>query len=263
MPTEKDFKRLVRQRMADTGERYTDARAALDTRPDPLDPRIRWVEQLAEVGRAPEAFELLRALPERALRRVAVAGLAHESWRVRRACCRLLDDLTLTPESSAALETCLDDPHPRVRRNALHTLSCDACKPDGQCVDTQALFERAARDTNAGVRKMVAGTLEWKHDEPWAEELMEHFAATDASAEIRRCAEKGLARIERQRRTDAARRALPEELVRKTERHRGKWVAIAGGTIIGAEAYAGALRRIIKGKGATDAELYWVSRGPD
>lgn len=263
MPTDKDFKRLVRQRMADTGERYTEARAALDTRPEPLDPRIRWIEHLADVERAAEAFDLLEALPESTLRRLALAGLDHESWRVRRACCRLLDDLTLTPESIAALESCLDDPHPRVRRNALHTLSCDRCKPDGQCLDIRALFERAARDTNAGVRKMVAGTFEWKHDEPWAEALMQHFVATDPSNEIRRSAEKGLARIERQRRTDAERRALPADLVRKTERHRGKWVAIAGGTIIGAEAYAGALRRIIKGKGATDAKLYWVSPEAD
>ncbi|MDQ1401963.1 MAG: hypothetical protein QOG03_279 [Actinomycetota bacterium] len=35
MPRDKDFKKLVRQRMHDTGERYTDARAAID--PDHTD----------------------------------------------------------------------------------------------------------------------------------------------------------------------------------------------------------------------------------
>lgn len=39
MPTDKDFKRLIRQRVADTGERYTQARAALMTGHQPDRPQ--------------------------------------------------------------------------------------------------------------------------------------------------------------------------------------------------------------------------------
>lgn len=34
MPQDKDFKRLVRQRMSETGERYTSARSALESEQD-------------------------------------------------------------------------------------------------------------------------------------------------------------------------------------------------------------------------------------
>lgn len=258
MPKEQDFKRLVRQRMAVTGERYTAARAALDRRVERSGSARRWVDLLAMPEHAQGAFRLLEALPGSELVALAVDGLRHPDWRVRRACCRLLDDLALTSESVVALEARLEDEHPAVRRNALHTLACDRCKPDGRCLDARSLFERLLDDPSASVRKMVVGSLEWKHNEPWAEALLERAARDDRSAQLRESARKGLARLERQRRSDEARRALRDDVRRKTERHPGKWVAIDGDTIIGVEAFQGGLRRIIKGKRATDAQIYWV-----
>src|SRR5205807_2585503 len=91
MPRDKDFKRIVRRRMAGTGEPYSAARAALD--PDAAARRreiARWLEALGDPERAAAALAALGALPAADRRRVAVGGLERPSWRVRRACCRLL-----------------------------------------------------------------------------------------------------------------------------------------------------------------------------
>src|SRR5437016_314471 len=110
MPQDRDFKRLVRRRMALTGERYTAARAALDPQPPaPGRDVARWVEELASPAHAMAAYGALRGLPAERLRPAALSGLDHPSWRVRRSCCRLLDDLVLTDETTAALERRLAD----------------------------------------------------------------------------------------------------------------------------------------------------------
>ena len=57
----------------------------------------------------------------------------------------------------SAILTALDDPVPRVRRNAAHALGCVACKPnwDRGLPDSalQRLSELAANDPNGKVRK--------------------------------------------------------------------------------------------------------------
>ena len=267
MPTNKDFKRLVRRRAALTGETYTAARAALDAvsgsklagQPPPTLP-ARWIELLADRDHALGAFALLKALPEDRLRPLVVAASAHPEWRVRRHCCRLLDDLTLTDESLKALTARLDDEHPKVRRAALHSLACERCKPDGCALDVRPLFERMIDDPSAGVRSTVVGPLSWRNDTEWARPLLERVAASDRSAELRALARHGLDRLDRKVHTDAARRELSEELRRKTERHVGKWVAVADGRIIGVDAFEGGLRRVIKGTAHSgEANVYWVA----
>ena len=267
MPTNKDFKRIVRRRAAETGETYTAARAALadgspsgsTSLPPPSLPE-RWLELLAERDHALGAFSLLKALPEDRLRPLAVAATGHADWRVRRHGCRLLDDLALTDDSLVALTTCLSDDHPKVRRAALHSLACERCKPDGCALDTRPLFERMIEDPNASVRSAVVGPLSWRNDVEWAQPLLERIAESDRSAELRTLARQGLTRLARQEQTDAARRALPEALRRKTERHRGKWVAVADGRIIGVDVFEGGLRRVIKGTAHDgEAAVYWVA----
>ena len=271
MPENKDFKRIVRRRAAATGETYTAARAAIAGMPPttatspttglaaPSRPQ-RWLELLAERDHAPGAFSLLRALPEDELRPLAVTATTHADWRVRRHGCRLLDDLTLTDESLVALTTCLQDDHPKVRRAALHSLACERCKPDGCALDTRLLFERMITDPSASVRAMVVGPLSWRNDAAWATPLLERVAESDRSAELRSLARQGLARLARQDATDAARRELPDDLRRKTERHPGKWVAVADGRIIGVDVFEGGLRRVIKGTAHDgEAAVYWVA----
>ena len=269
MPTDKDFKRRVRQRAAATGERYTEARAALaagrtppTATPAASEPQ-RWLALLGVPGQAEGAFALLQALPEDELRPLVLGAVTDADWRIRRSCCRLLDDLTLTPESIAALTARLDDVHPKVRRAALHSLACERCKPDGCALDIRPLFARMARDPSAAVRSMVVGTLSWQNDSAWAAPIFAEAAASDPSAEVRALAAHGLARLAEQARSEEARRALPEELRRKTERHTGKWVAVADGRIIGVQAYEGGLRRIIKGyRSRGEAAVYWVAPPP-
>ena len=260
MPTDKDFKRLIRQRMATTGERYTDARNALvvespQAAKATADVTERWIELLADPVQNQGAFALLEALPAPQLRPLAIAGTRHADARVRRRSCRLLDDLALTDESIAALEVCATDPDPRVRQAALHTLSCEHCKPDGVCLDQRAIAERAANDASAKVRRGVVMTLSWNPalSDEWAVAISTRFL-DDPSAEIRRYAQAALDRIDRQRRTDEQRRRLPEPLRTKTERHPGKWVAIIDGSIAAVNPPPSWRRR------HPDAQLYFVGQ---
>lgn len=55
-------------------------------------------------------------------------AFTHGDWRVRRECAAYMDhhaDNTCVPVLLKALK----DPNQKVRRNAIHSLSCDRCKP--------------------------------------------------------------------------------------------------------------------------------------
>ena len=188
MAKDHDFKHLVRERMQDTGERYTEARAALAGQRDAGDrvvsDRTRsLLGQLADVGLAAASRDHLARLPEPERRAAAIEGLRHESWRVRRTCAQLLDRVDLTPESVAALTRALEDEHPQVRRKAVHTLTCENCKPNGCAVDVRPVFERAIGDPSSLVRSMVVHvcTLHF-FDRQWAIDLVAGVAASDKSA---------------------------------------------------------------------------------
>lgn len=267
MPKDKDFKRLIRERMAATGERYTVARRTIErpsstsTAPPAGETVRRWIELLAQRDQAQAAFHRLKCLEPEQLRPATIAGTTHADWRVRRNCCRLLDDLTLTQASIRALTACLDDPEPRVRQAALHSLSCVHCKPDGCVLDYRPLFERMVQDPNAKVRAGVVGLLAWNQSfvEPWAVRLLETTAGDDPSAKLQGYARRGLTRIERQRATDAARRSLPPDLRQKTERHPGKWVAIVDGRIVTAHWSPGQIRRHTRAFAHETVDIYWVA----
>jgi hypothetical protein len=227
MPIDKDLKRLVRARMAATNENYTTAHAALVPPVRRVDLRAL-VSRLAAPVTAQAAATALKTQPPERLVPALVAGLESNEWRVRRSCCRLLDDLDFTPESLAALLRALDDPDPRVRRSALHTLSCQHCKPSGCAVEIQPLFDRMARDPNRRVRDAVLNPLGWQRHGPWAEQLMEYMAVNDPSEKLRENARGILAMKALERAADAERRRLPERLRLKTERHPFQWVALDG-----------------------------------
>jgi hypothetical protein len=231
MPIDKDLKRLVRARMAATRENYTTARAAL-VPPVPRTDLSVLVSQLADPATARLAEEALEAQPPERLVPALVTGLASPEWRVRRTCCRLLDDLDFTPESLAALQRALEDPNPRVRRAALHTLSCQHCKPSGCALDVRPLFERMVRDPSRKVRAAVVGPLGWQHHGRWAERLVERVAAEDPSEWLRGVAQRALAGKALERAADHERRRLPERLRLKTERHPLKWVALDGERLV-------------------------------
>ena len=88
-------------------------------------------------------------------------GLSHESPVVRRCCLELLDQHP-DPGAVPHILTCLEDPVPRVRWHAVHTLLCDACKP-GHSFLGEAVAARlravAEDDPNPKVRNYARRSL--------------------------------------------------------------------------------------------------------
>jgi hypothetical protein len=237
MPKDHDFKRLVRARMDQRGERYTRARAALAAErgaPDPLvSDRTRSIlGQLADIELAESSRRYLERLPEPERRAAAIEGLRHPNWRVRRTAALLLDRVDLTAESVAALTRALDDEHPQVRRKAVHSLSCEQCKPNSCVVDIRPLFERVIADRSRLVRSMVLHVCSLHFlNRQWAVDLLAQAAAADPSAKLRAQAETVIRQLCWAWESDDRRRDLPPDLVRKTERHPGRLVAIRDGRI--------------------------------
>ena len=262
MPQDHDFKRLVRARMADTGERYTQARAALAAQRDAGDRNISdrtrsLLGQLADAGLAAVSRDHLERLPEPERRAAAIEGLRHESWRVRRTCALLLDRVDLTPESVAALTRALDDEHPQVRRKAVHTLTCENCKPNGCAVDVRPVFERAIGDPSVLVRSMVVHlvTLHF-FDQQWAVDLVAAVAASDKSANQREWAADWIRRLRECWDSDDRRRELEPDVVARTGRHGGRWIVIRDGRVV---ADAGKAGRIYGRELAAGGRKYWVA----
>ena len=237
MPKDHDFKRLVRARMDQTGERYTQARAALAAEqgaPDPLvSDRTRSIlGQLANIELAEAGCRYLEQLAEPQRRAAAIEGLDHRDWRVRRTSALLLDKVDLTAESIAALPRAIDDEHPQVRRKAVHSLSCEQCKPDSCVVDVRPLFERVIADRSRLVRSMVVHVCSLHFlDRQWAIDLLARVAAADPSAKLRSDAETVIRQLRWAWESEDRRRDLPPDLVRKTERHPGRFVTIRDGRI--------------------------------
>jgi hypothetical protein len=257
MPKDKDLKRLVRDRMVRTGENYTTAHATLagpasSATASDFDP---WLTELALPDRHDEAYAALSQLPAARRHDAAIAGLDHESWRTRRSAARLLDDLDLTESSIRALTAALADPHPRVRRAALHTLICAHCKPQGCPFDPRPILERMAADRSRLVRETVLGPLTWRGTDDWTVRMLEAFAQSDPSPRLQEHARRGLERVESMRALDQRRQDLPAVLRAVTERHAGKWVAVANGSVVAAGPHLGSVRRALR---STDGVLYWV-----
>ncbi len=63
------------------------------------------------------------------------------------------------------------------------------------------------------------------------------------------------------RHSDEARRRLPADPVAKTERHKGKFVAVSEGRIIDAGRHSAAMVRTARKHGHDEVEVYWVTPG--
>jgi hypothetical protein len=269
MPQDKDFKRLVRSRMAQTGERYTQARLAVlrdrqcrravggSSADDLADELLSLMTHPGVPGVENEGFLRAQALPPDECRRIATRGLRHESWRVRRRCARLLDDLTLTDESIAAMTAALRDDHPGVRQAALHSLVCEHCKPDGCALDVRSIAASMFGDSNAAVRRQAVGAFR-SIDGDDVLDVLRRLASADPSARVREMARELIEDSERRIAADAVRRDLSEELRRKTERHPGEWVGIVDGRIITAHRFPGRVRRHIRATPHKEALMVWV-----
>lgn len=115
------------------------------------------------------------------------AGLSHPHWRVRRNCCRFLDH-HFDPNATDALIRCLTDRNRKVRQQALHALSCDACKPgagpEGRDI-IGYMIERLHTDASVRVRRFAAISLIQLKDEQRVREALGR-ARSDPDAIVRR-----------------------------------------------------------------------------
>jgi hypothetical protein len=88
-------------------------------------------------------------------------GLNHSEPRVRYNCAGALDHLA-DERCTEPLRQLLNDPVPRVRRAALHSLSCDACKisplPNRDAL-TDKIMQMALKDSSIRVRRVAADSL--------------------------------------------------------------------------------------------------------
>ncbi len=120
------------------------------------------VEALRGVAGGVTATHLRRAQLTPAAFDAVLEGLADSNPRVRWWCVQVLDHVA-DPRAVEAIASLLDDPVPRVRRNAAHALGCVACKPQWSGAlppqVTEKLIGLATQDPNMKVRNEVALAL--------------------------------------------------------------------------------------------------------
>jgi hypothetical protein len=100
---------------------------------------------------------------------------SHPNPRIRWQCLTVLDDVD-GDESVPVFVALFGDEVPRVRRHALHALSCDRCNAEPLCVDVVPIVAACLRDDdNAKVRQQARHLLA-RHlpDERAARALVEH-----------------------------------------------------------------------------------------
>jgi HEAT repeat protein len=130
------------------------------------------VEAFADAKRrVPAIIELVGAINSRDLRRVQVsphakaaliAGLEHSNAKVRWWCLQLMDHLADESYLEPMLAK-LADPVAKVRRHAVHALSCAVCKPNRQAlaIDIEGALRRTVEaDPDIKVREEAREGLE-------------------------------------------------------------------------------------------------------
>ena len=92
-----------------------------------------------------------------------VRGLLEGSASVRRSCAGILDHAPHDERVEQALRLAAKDADWRVRKAALHSLSCAPCKPDG-CLTADGapiLAKAMLEDPDSRVRRMCSGAMMW------------------------------------------------------------------------------------------------------
>jgi hypothetical protein len=228
MPQDKDIKKLVRERMVETGERYTDAKTAIDTRGRPeattvpatgeptaqelIDRYFRdWGEWLRMVvaegrlGRNNARWALDQPRPP--VDAARWGALHHPNARRRRDCLSILDHHA-NDESVDIFRAALRDPVPRVRQFALHGLACERCRVSDLCVaDVSAdLVVTLESDSSPKVRHSAVQVLaRLMGRDGRILEALERAATSDQDELVRRVS---LAALKGDRREVKTRKAL-------------------------------------------------------
>ena len=105
-------------------------------------------------------FPRLRASGEVDLSLLRLGARSHPNPATRWRCLTLLDHLDGDDSVPVFIEALLGDPVPRVRRHALHALSCERCKAEPICADVvPAIAMCAQNDDNVKVRQQARELL--------------------------------------------------------------------------------------------------------
>lgn len=148
-----------------------------------MDQRRQWIEQ--RLGHSPDRTALLDAVsdPDPAVR----------FWA-----CRLLDHHELDYVIATRMLSALNDPNKKVRWAALHTLGCEACKPDDSeswSVDVVGInVDRLRNDRSLRVRRAAAAGLMFQR--PMERRVRRAFGQVlrdESDPELRGKAERALA----------------------------------------------------------------------
>ena len=148
-----------------------------------------WVVHLADPARAKRAYWHLVLSGPKALPAVR-AGLSHPHWSVRDYCAKALDHL-VDGDAFGDLIGLLDDPHPRVRADALHALACERCKTTS-CRPAKAevlapALHLLAHDPSGGVRATAVEVVgRYAHDDPDAAAALVGARDGDAAPTVRK-----------------------------------------------------------------------------
>lgn len=140
---------------------------------------------LVEAGAYPTVVEAL------------IAGLELPQARLRFESAHLMDHFA-DERCIEPLLRLLDDQVPRVRRMALHSLSCDACKlaPLEQQTDFVALaIERAFNDPSIQVRRHAVTELSMRRQDPRAMAALQRIRAEESDERMRRACSRVLGRL--------------------------------------------------------------------
>lgn len=126
-----------------------------------------------------------------------VHGLGYVKPRVRFNCAGALDHLA-DEHSAGPLRRLLDDPVPKVRRAAMHSLSCDACKlsPLTHGDDlVPKLIDMALHDPSVRVRRAVVPALESYCNDAQVRRVLRNLARVESDVVITRAARQALRRL--------------------------------------------------------------------
>lgn len=112
------------------------------------------------VGTPSRQFAELRASGRVDIALLRLGARHHPNTKIRWQCLTLLDHLDGDESVSVFLDAMRRDPVPRVRRHALHALTCERCNEAPLCADAvPALMECAENDANAKVRLQARRAL--------------------------------------------------------------------------------------------------------
>jgi HEAT repeat protein len=120
-------------------------------------------------------FDALRLSGQVDAALLLLGARSHPNPRIRWQCLTVLDHVDGDESVPVFVEALVGDEVPRVRRHALHALSCDRCKAEPLCVDVVPIIAACLRDdANAKVRQQARDLLaRYLPDERAARALVE------------------------------------------------------------------------------------------